>query len=319
LFLKPATIRRVVLPVRILFLCLIVAGTLRGAPLISEIKLAASATALYIPVKLNDYSGWLLLDTGTPHSFINYDAARNANLKTVQTHSGRDVAIQVNGKKSGIAIVQHLSVGTLDFGPIPVMTGNLTMLEGARSSQARGTFNVCGLMGLDLLRRHNAVLNFRKELIFLPPENKPMPYPAGGFERLGFTRIPIQFTSSGHILVEGAISNHPFSFLVDTGAPFTLLRPELQRSLGIAGEITPHLIRGYHRDPMRVKAANIPNFLLGSYRVPDAYCGFSAGTPEVATSPPFAGLLGADILWSNQAILDLGNRNLYLSPDKGGR
>jgi hypothetical protein len=56
------------------------------------------------------------------------------------------------------------------------------------------------------------------------------------------------------------------------------------------------------------KGLQLGNFDLGGHKVRSA----SFELSDSEAGPPWAGLIGADILWSYDAVIDLGRRALYL-------
>ena len=170
------------------------------------------------------------------------------------------------------------------------------------------------MIGLDILLRQNAIVDWSIPEIILAPIADPARTRAA-YEREGFTYIPLSVTPENHLEVIGRVGNSEYRFYIDTGDPKTLIRQSVVEAENLPSEITQAEVHSplHHFENARVysvtaKGLQLGSFDLGGHKVRSA--SFELSDSEVG--PPWAGLIGADILWSYDAVLDLGRRALYL-------
>jgi hypothetical protein len=73
----------------------------------------------------------------------------------------------------------------------------------------------------------------------------------------------------------------------------------------------------YGQSPVPFVMARLPEFKIGDHDVKkQILCFASIRPPPGGTLHKWGGLIGADLLFSRHAIIDLGNRGLYLMADK---
>ena len=169
------------------------------------------------------------------------------------------------------------------------------------------------MIGLDVLARYGAIINIRAGKIFFSPTGN-LKMSRQGYEQMGFTYVPLALTG-GRLVVNGTIGGVECAFMIDTGAPFTLLEESVRRRANIPfnrlGAITLPFISG---GTFRTKSGSAGEFKIGDYDAKGATLCFSAFDPR-----PFAGIIGIDFLYYRSALIDIGGRALYLKPSTSGR
>lgn len=187
--------------------------------------------------------------------------------------------------------------------------------EGTR--QARVAFDKEGLLGMNFLVQHGAVINCRTQQIFFSRTGPRLPLKGEYYERMGFTQIPIRITPTGYAEVEATSAGSTYSCIIDTGSFWTTFNPKIAEeehimtyrrgmiSLPYAGEINVPFLMGRPR-----------GFKIGGFDLSDLTVGFAPTHAAHGTAHEWGGLLGADLLFKRHAIIDLGNRTLYLMADK---
>ncbi len=136
------------------------------------------------------------------------------------------------------------------------------------------------------------------------------------------SKVPLevrQFDDGGcHLFVSAYIYDHAIRLLVDTGASHTLLDKKIITTLLPEVTLQPNalLATGAGTNNLKSEIAQLPELRIGAVRlkatvavmdlahVNDTYR--QAGLPEIM------GVLGCDILVSNQAILNLKKERLSL-------
>jgi predicted aspartyl protease len=267
----------------------------------------APLNKMMMAVQINGQPANLLVDTGSNEVFLDAHAAESFGVRPSQRGWRYIGFTEVNGHLLPVGFVQSLTAGTMNFGSSPVV------LRNSIGSQS-GNGKVDGLLGLQILVRHHAVINCRTRLVFfkIDPARQLNLSAIASSER--FTGVPIYREASGALTVPCSIHGQPGRLLLDTGAFVTTFPDALFKSLGISPEptrLSAHFPTGTTK---RISAARINDLRIGNFKVP----------PEkfaVAALPHFAlnqggtrisGILGMDTLYKCHAIIDLGGMNLFL-------
>jgi hypothetical protein len=138
--------------------------------------------------------------------------------------------------------------------------------------------------------------------------------------------VPTARSNQLHLFAPVAINGSPIKwFLVDTGAPVSLVSPDVRHALSLpsAGNgATVALVSGVNGPYSGVRnvpliIAKIPEFKLGDFDSSDLELGFCQlrGT-DFGFTHEWGGIIGPELLFKRHAIIDLGNRALYLLSDK---
>ena len=84
-----------------------------------------------------------------------------------------------------------------------VQTSIQRVLAGEKTWQARIPFDKEGLIGMNFLLKHGAVINCRTQQIFFSRGGAKLPLRREVYERMGFTYLPIRITPLNLAEVEG--------------------------------------------------------------------------------------------------------------------
>jgi predicted aspartyl protease len=262
---------------------------------------------MIISVRINGQPANLLVDTGASHVMLDADAAASFGIRPSQSGLGYTQFAQINGQELPVGFAQSLSAGNMSFGSVLVTLRNSNRWNG-RSA------HVDGLLGLDILRRHKAVINCRTKLIFfkIDPARQANLGAVALSEK--FTRVPLRQGQNGALTAPCSIRGQPARLLVDTGAFVTTFTEPVLKSLGIGLQPT-HLSADFPGGTKRnVNAAQINDLMIGAFKVPPGKFGVAAlpnFAPRQGNSRMF-GILGMDTLYNCRAIIDLGSMNLFL-------
>jgi uncharacterized protein YceK len=125
--------------------------------------------------------------------------------------------------------------------------------------------------------------------------------------------VPIQIIENIILVPVTLNRSHGATFLLDTGAQFTVLTPELAGRIGLvvpadAPTKAVPVVGGQH---ITIPFVRLPLIELGSGRVEDVEVGVYEVAPE---SPLIDGLLGVDILGRFTMTVDRAARQLRLDP-----
>jgi hypothetical protein len=155
-----------------------------------------------------------------------------------------------------------------------------------------------------------------------PPEYRPGA--AGTVDHamclLGFSAVPLREVTTGHHLVEARINGRSGSFVLDTGANFTVINESQAERFGVAGQggglagLRGALPVGTSGMANRVA---IDGFEIGSIsirqnRVLTADLGQLLTVLGKVSGEQVAGMIGQDVLTEHRAIIDVARPMLYL-------
>jgi hypothetical protein len=277
--------------------------------------LVRAGNFLFAPVSINHAAPtWWLLDTGAPSSEVDIEAAKALRLLHGPDREGDPVNAIIAQHKL-IIQVGSLEVGSFSTGGAKLTAKSLSELNhGSLPSGWSGDFNRNGMIGMDILLRQNAIVDWSNQQIILAPTADPARTRAA-YEQEGFTYIPLSVTQENHLEVIGRVGNSEYRFYIDTGDPKTLIKQSVVEAENLPSQVTQAEVHSplHHFENMRVysvtaKGLQLGTFDLGGHKVRGA----SFELSDSEGGPPWAGLIGADILWSYDAVLDLGRRALYL-------
>jgi hypothetical protein len=268
---------------------------------------------LYIRAALQGQAqpNWWLIDTGSPWSFVNADQARGLS----QSNPGTKAQIATKGGRifpvlKGIGInIAGQSMGPFDFLKYP----SLGAIDANRNSRVgyERPFQTGGVLGLNFLVQHRVRFNFPAQSLFLTAGNGLSGVSPVKFE--GFTAVPIEITAPGRIEVSGLVGSRLYSFLVDTGSHRSVIDWKIKETNQIPVRFSGTLYFGLIDRILPTSMGDLQNFKLGTLDVSKKFVQFAnLGGSLPGFSHPFGGIIGEDLLWDHQAILDIGGRTLYL-------
>jgi hypothetical protein len=278
-------------------------------------SLVRAGNFLFVPVSINHGPAtWWLLDTGASSSEIDIEAAKTLHLLPDSARV-RDSANDSPSERKITIRAGSLEVGSFSTGGAILVAKTLNELNrGSLPAGWSGEFNRDGMIGMDLLLRQNAIVDWSSQQIVLVPANDPGRTRAF-YEREGFTYVALSITAENHLEVIGRLGNSEYRFYIDTGNPKTLLKQSVVEAEKLPSEVTKAEVhsplRSFENAKVRSVTADglrLGSFDMGGQKVHSA--DFDLSNSEGGL--PWAGLIGADILWFYDAILDIGKRALYL-------
>jgi hypothetical protein len=270
---------------------------------------------LFVPITINGQNRtWWMVDTGAAISTITESAARKASLQGPGIVPKIPATAKVEGQEGQIVIAEKMVSEGFDFGEQTLVVLRLDALERERMQRSPESFKNGGILGLPILRRYGALINCRTRQIFLNRGGGPLPVQRKAYEQMGFTYVPIKITPENHLEVIGAIGTGQYSFLVDTGAEDTLIMASIRQKERVSFYDERIRLVGVHnfKNPS-ITSGSIPSFRLGDQDLSNSFVGFAnLNLPQSEFSLPLGGVIGAEVLWDHWAIIDIGNRALYL-------
>lgn len=260
---------------------------------------------MIMSARINGQPANLLVDTGSNQVIL--DAAESFDVRPSQRDLRYIQFTRINGQLLPVGFAQSLIAGRMNFGSTLV-----TLRDSSHSDT--GDTRVDGVLGLDLLTRHKAVINCRTKLIFFKVDRTRQMNLSSVASAEKFTKIPLRREENGALTVPCSIHGQSARLLVDTGAFITIFHEAFLKSVGIpvkATRVSAHFARGAAR---KVSAGEINDLKIGDFKTRAAKFGVTAlpNYTLLQSSARISGILGMDTLYNYHAIIDLDGMNLFL-------
>jgi predicted aspartyl protease len=178
-----------------------------------------------------------------------------------------------------------------------------------------------GLLGIDFLHRHQAVIDCFQMNLFLKSPGAPSSSAAlaSGLRAGGCTEVPLQIVPSG-LAVSTRINGAQGYLIVDTGAPWTILRDRAIADLKLR-RLSAGWAKGLSdasgMSDTRLYMVNFTTMEIGGFSVPPQGIGVAelSGLTTGGPGGVFFGYLGQDLLAYYVGIIDCKALKLYLRLD----
>jgi predicted aspartyl protease len=262
---------------------------------------------MIMSVRINGQPANLLVDTGSNQVILDAAAAESFGVQPSQRGLGYIRVTRINGQLLPVGFAQSLIAGGMNFGSA------LVTLRDSNHSDTGGA-RVDGVLGLDLLTKHKAVINCRTKLIFFKMDQTRQVDLSSVASAEKFTKIPLRREQNGALTVPCSIYGQPARLLVDTGAFITIFHEAFLKSVGIPVETTRVSAHFAHETSRKVSAGRINDLKIGNFKTPPAKFGVTA-LPNFTLqqgSAKITGILGMDKLYDCHGIIDLDSMNLFL-------
>ena len=273
---------------------------------------------MIMSVRINGQPATLLVDTGSNQLILDAEAADLFGIRPSQRAQALPRQTfqafryirhtQINGELLPVGFVQNVSAGGMNFG-----SSLVTLRSSTHSTSRTSVGHVDGMLGLDILLRHKALINCRTKLVFFKVDQRRRINLGSAAASEKFRRVPIQREENGALTVPCSIGGQSTRLLVDTGAFVTILHEHFVKSLGLAVEPT-RISAQFARATKRISAAKIHDLKIGAFKVHPEKFGVTP-LPQFALqqgSSKIAGILGMDTLYGCHAIIDLDSMSLFL-------
>src|SRR5262249_34664836 len=140
---------------------------------------------MIMSVRINGQPANLLVDTGASQLILDAEATASFGIRPSQRGLRYIRFTQINGQDLPVGFAQNITAGAMNFGSSPVAL---------RSSfhSGSGTGHADGVLGLDILLGHKAVINCRTKLVFFKVDQGRGINLSSIASSGKFTRVPMQ-------------------------------------------------------------------------------------------------------------------------------
>jgi hypothetical protein len=184
---------------------------------------------LFVPVSINGSKRvWWLVDTGAPGSTIAPSLRRDLSLPAPAAGAGVNPTVTRHGKAYPIAFAESVDINGTKLGPGYFRVDQIDRIASEKTNAISGGFEKGGIIGMNFLLKHGALINYKTLQIFLSRQDSRLPLTREGYERMGYTYVPLRITPKGYVEVEGTIGGSTYSFLLDTGSFVSMLEPKIR-------------------------------------------------------------------------------------------
>jgi predicted aspartyl protease len=267
-----------------------------------------------------------LVDTGSAKSAIDRELAQKAKISPALDASGHPRSIKVNGKLRPVATIQKLTSQGFDFGGQPVAVMDLRIERHLNKQTSGPGIQVGGILGLDILKQFQSVINCWTHQLLLNREMISVPETPDQLTKDRPVTIPMKSTQNGHLEVALKLGTVPATFIVDTGAALTFVSYSLANSLGLKPIPTSERISSNFFGEKQVLRARVDSLGFGDFNAGSAELAILGTKPAAGNRAPpsdaqrqlvvdeidhaLGGFLGADLLTRYHAIIDIGQMTL---------
>lgn len=281
---------------------------------------------IYVPVKINHTSRWMMVDTGGYFSVLNTDVADQ--LKLPKRHTRFEI-IGVAGDTTNIATRAVFELGALRADPADFMVAP------DAGGFADDIESVAGILAPNLLRQFDVEIDFATMKFSLYSQDhcdgKAVPWPANTV-----SAVPMKLDASDHIEIPVQLDGKDMTAMLDTGAIHTVLNLERAQGdfgLKLGDEETPEvgrLLRSpesktyFHRfkslSMSNTAIANptvriIPDLMRNKMADPTYSLNGGSRIPAPAVKPGFGDLiLGMNVLRQWHIYIAYKEEMVYLAP-----
>ena len=253
------------------------------------------------------------LDTGSPCTAL--DPERTADLHLDWKTSSGDNFIS--------AAVDAITIGDIETRQLRVIRWGASAFN--LDATKRGDQPIDGILGLDVLYRHRAIIDYSRDRLLLLPRSSDAKRPSAEAETarreslardladLGYVAVPLRRLNSGHLAVAVKSGKVPLSLFLDTGAPSV----HLDRARTAPTDAEWHLADGTdgtRRFRASIKDLSVENVALSNVLAEEYDLSLMYNLMNGVGDPSLDGIFGADVLKSHSAVIDCYANRLYLRP-----
>jgi predicted aspartyl protease len=282
---------------------------------------------LFVPVSINNKRAALMIDTGAPVTIIDKNSAGTFGLKVENTTINVGRIFGKRWERYGVSMAKSIAIGNCVVTNVPVALADTSDMNPDAPAAATGTHistvnrlpHLNGLLGAREMSKFGMIIDCARQMLYISPNgpsttvNQKL---ASFLSGRGFTRIPMRLNSGNHLEVPGVLNGHPTRLIVDTGAAVTTLDKRMASQAGVSISGTGFVEDAGEGRVERLGTGDIKELTIGGFTIPKASVGVVNVSGEMLHSKSEeesnSGLIGAEYLAWNFAVIDVGGMTLYL-------
>src|SRR5438270_2429938 len=145
----------------------------------------APLNKMIMSVQINGQPAYLLVDTGSNEIILDPEAAESFGIRPSQRGLRYIGFTEMGGRMLPVGFVRSITAGSMRFGSSPVVLRNLSRSD-------TGKAHVDGVVGLQTLFRHKAVINCRTKFVFFKGDQAHRTNFVAAALSAKFTRVPLR-------------------------------------------------------------------------------------------------------------------------------
>jgi predicted aspartyl protease len=282
---------------------------------------------LFVPASINNKHAALMIDTGAPVTIIDKNSAGTFGLKVENTTINVGRIFGKRWERYGVSLAKSIAMGNCVVTNVPVALADTSDLNPDAPAAATGTHisavnrlpHVNGLLGAREMNKFGMIIDCARQMLYINPNgpNAAVSQKLASFlSGRGFTRIPMRLDSGNHLEVPVVLNGHPTRLILDTGAAVTTLDRRMASQAGVSIGGTAFVEDAGEGRVERLGTGDIKDLTIGDFTIPTATVGVVNVSGEMLHSKSAeesnSGLIGAEYLAWNFAVIDVGGMALYL-------
>ncbi len=251
--------------------------------------------------KINDSFARYILDSGAGRCCMGVDKAREIGLEIAESNT------TASGVGEGYMNRFDVSIPKMTIGNFAMTNLKVAALDLSAVNQALegiGESSVFGIIGVDILLDNRAILDYQHWSITLQDTE------TNSFKRM----------NSNHLVIEIDLkeTEEKARFIIDTGASQTCIDTQKAKQMGYQLEETKEKATGTGSTKMPLSIAFVPKLSFGEFDLFEYQMTLidlkhvNEALHEMGVKA-VDGIIGADILWQHQGIIDCGKKKLILN------
>ena len=303
------------------------AGFLSGQGLVGVKLERRFGNHLFVPASINNKRAALMIDTGAPVTIIDKNSAGTFGLKVENTTINVGRIFGKRWEHYGVSVAKGIALGNCVVTNVPVALADTSDMNpdapaaatGAHISAVNRLPHLNGLLGAREMNKFGMIIDCARQMLYINPNGPSSAISqklASFLSGRGFIRIPMRLNSGNHLEVPAVLNGHPTRMIVDTGAAVTTVDKMMATKAGVSIGGTGFVEDAGEGRIERLGTGDIKELTIGSFIIPRASVGVVNVSGDVLHSKnegeSNSGLLGAEYLAWNFAVIDVGGMALYL-------
>jgi predicted aspartyl protease len=282
---------------------------------------------LFVPVSINNKRAALVIDTGAPVTLIDKNSAGTFGLKVENTTINVGRVFGTRWERYGVSVARSIALGNCVVTNVPVALADTSDMNPDAPAPAIGTHittvnrspHLSGLLGAREMSKFGMIIDCARQMLYINPNGPSAPVSqklASFLSDRGFTRIPMRRNSTHHLEVPTTLNGHPTRMIVDTGAAVTTVDRMIASQAGVSISGTRFVEDAGEGRVERLGTGDIRELTIGDFTIPKASVSVVNVSDSMLHSKSAeesnSGLIGAEYLAWNFAVIDVGGMALYL-------